>query len=106
MILSPGKAQPYGINNIEIIFKRSWHTHLKHSKPYTFILQKVNNPSDGFYTHLLFVSAIILIFVGLCLHRLSRLLRVNLNWLSVTTTDFESQTIRTRRENINSSKLS
>ena len=56
MILIPVKYQPDGSNVREIIFKISWHEHIKHSKPYTFILQKVNKPPDGFCTHLFFAS--------------------------------------------------
>ena len=36
MILSPVKSQPDGRNVREILLKISWHTHLKHSKAYTF----------------------------------------------------------------------
>ena len=67
MILSILKARSDGRNMTEIIPKRSWHTHLKHDKPYMFILQKVKNPPDGFFTNLFFASAIILIFCGLFL---------------------------------------
>ena len=37
MILSPVKAQTDGINVTKYLPKRSWHIHLKHSKPYIFI---------------------------------------------------------------------
>ena len=40
------------------------------------------------FTHLFFVSSIILIFVGLFLQRISRIIKVNLNWIRVPTTDF------------------
>ena len=62
MILSTVKDQSGGSNVREIIIKRSCHTHLKHSKPYTFILQKLNNPQYLFCANLLFASEIILIF--------------------------------------------
>ena len=62
---------------------------------------KLKRPPDGFFTHLFFASEIILILGGLFLHRLSRILKVNLNWISVPTTDFARQRFRTRRENPN-----
>ena len=102
MILSPVKYQLYGSNVTEIILKISCHIHLKHSKPYMFVLPKLKNPPDGFFTHLFFVSEIILIFGGLFLHRLSRLLKVNINCIMVPTTDFARQKCRTRRDNQNS----
>ena len=88
MILSPVKAQPYGSNVTEILLKRSWHTHLKHSKPFMIILQKLKKTPDGFFSHVFFASAINLTFGGLFLHRLSRLIKVKLNWLRVPTSDF------------------
>ena len=63
MVLSTVKTQPDGRNVTEILLKISWNTHLKHYKPYMFILQKVNKPPYGFCTNLFFASAIILIFV-------------------------------------------
>ena len=48
---------------------------------------------DGFCNHIFFASAIILIFGGLFLRRLSRLLKFKLGFLRVSTTDL------TRREN-------
>ena len=48
-------------------------------KPYMSILQKLKKRPDGFFTHLFFASAIILIFGALILHRLSRLLKYNRN---------------------------
>ena len=68
-----------------------------------FILQKLKKPPDRFFTHLFFASAIILIFGGLFLHRLSRLLKFNLNWIRVPKTDFARQKFRNRRDNQNSS---
>ena len=44
-----------------------------------FILQKLKKPPDEFFTNLFFASAIILIFGGLSLYRLSMLLKYNLN---------------------------
>ena len=88
MILIPVKYQPYGNNVEEIIPNISWHTHLKHSKPYIFILQKLKKPQDYFFTHLLFASEIILIFGGIFLHWVSRLLKIKLSWIRVPTTDF------------------
>ena len=105
-MLIPVKYQAYGINVTEIIPKSSWHTHLKHYKPYMFILQKLKKPQNGLCTNLFFDSEIILIFGGLFLYILSRLLKLKLNWLRVITTDFTRQKHRTRRENPNSSKLS
>ena len=81
-ILIPVKAQPYGSNTKEIILKISWHINLKNSKPYTYILQKLKNPPDGFCTHQLFASTIILIFGGLFFHRISRILKIGTeNWV-------------------------
>ena len=80
------KDQPYGIYFKEILPKSSWHTHLKHSNSYTFILQKVKNPPDGFYTHLFFSLSIILLFIVILLHRLSRIIKVKLKWLRATKT--------------------
>ena len=65
MIIITLKSQTNVSNVWEIILKRSWHTHLKHSKPYIFILQKVKNTPDGFCAHLLFALVIIIIFGGL-----------------------------------------
>ena len=62
-------------------------------------LQKLKMPPDGFSTHLFFASAIILIFGGLFLHRLSRLLKYNPNLVRVPTTDFARKKCRTRRYN-------
>ena len=45
---------------------------------------KVKNPTDGFCTNIFFTSEIVLIFGGLFLHRLSRLIKVNINWLRAT----------------------
>ena len=59
---------------------------------------KVKNPPDGFCAHLIFALAIILIFRGLFLHTLYRLIKSKLNWLRVSTTDFERQIFRTRRQ--------
>ena len=50
--------------------------------------QKFNKPLDGFFTHLFFTSSNNLIFGGLFLHRLSRLLKLNFNCIRVPTTDF------------------
>ena len=66
----------------------------------------MKNPPDEFCTHLFFASAIILIFGGLFLHILSRLIKFNTNCLRVPTTDFARQKYTTRRDNPNSSKLS
>ena len=104
MILISVKYQLDGSNVKEIILKSSWHTHLKHSKPCTCILQKVKNPPDGFSTSLLFASATIPIFVGLFLHILSMLLNVKLKCLRVPIADFERRNCRTRRDNPKSNK--
>ena len=70
---------------------------------YFTILKK---PTDLFFTHLFFASAIILIFGGLFLHSLSRILKVKPNLLRVPETEFAREKIRTRRDNPNSSKIS
>ena len=59
---------------------------------------KVKNPPDGIFTHILFSSEIILIFSGLFLHRLYRLLKVNIKWIRVPTLILKSN-YRTMREN-------
>ena len=76
---------------IKSILKSSWHTHLKHFKPNTFIIQTVKNPPDRFCTYILFASKIILIYSGIFLYRLSSLLRVNIKWLKVTTFYFSKK---------------
>ena len=91
MILSLVKSQLDGNNVREIILQRLWHTQLKHSMSCTVILHKLKNPPDGFCTHLFFASSIILIFGGTFLYRISRILKVNLKWLRVQTTDFSIQ---------------
>ena len=106
MILIPVKYQPDDNNVREIILKSSSHTHLKYSKLYTLILQKVKKPPDEFFTNILFASEIILIFGGLFLHRLSRILKFKLKCLRMPKNDFSGQKFRTRRENPNSSKPS
>ena len=60
---------------------------------------KSNKTPYGICINLFFASEIILIFGGLFLHRLSRLLKVNLNSIMVPTTDFARQKCRTRRDN-------
>ena len=60
-----------------------------------FILQKVKKPPNGFCTYLLFASAIILIFGGLFLHRISRIIKVKMNWIRVTTAEFSGKTAET-----------
>ena len=67
---------------------------------------KVKKPPDGLCIHLLFASAIILIFSGIILHSLSRILKVNIKLLRVPTTEFSRQKCITRRDNPNSSKRS
>ena len=96
MIIIPLKAQPDYINVREIILKSSWNTHLKHSNPYTFFF-KLNKPLDVFCTHLLFSSGIILIFGGILLDRLSRMLKSKLKLIRMPTTDFARQKCRTSR---------
>ena len=105
IIIIPVKYQPDCSNVRSVLPKISWHTHLKYSKTYIFILQKVKKPLDLFCTHLFFASAIIIIFSRLCLHILSRLHKFKLNWSRVITTEFARQKFRTRRENPNSIKL-
>ena len=73
---------------------------------FTYILQKSKKPPGGLYNNLFFASETILIFGGLFLHRLSRLLKIKFNWIKVTKTELERQKLRTRRYNQNSSKPS
>ena len=47
MIISTVKSQPDGIDVRVILLKKSCHTHLKHFKPYKFILQKAKKPLKG-----------------------------------------------------------
>ena len=63
------------------------HTH-KTSQAMHIYFTKMKKPTDTFCTHLFFASAIILIFGGLFLHRIPRLLKVNLNLIRAPTTDF------------------
>ena len=67
-------------------------------------LQKVKKPPDGFFNNIFFASAIILLFCGLFLHRLSRILKFKLKWVRAQKTDFSRQKFRNRRDNPNSSK--
>ena len=106
MIISPVKYQLDGSNLTEILLKSSCHTHLKHSKPYMFILQQLKKPPDGSFTRLFFASSIILIFGAFILHGLSRLLKLNINCIRVSTTDFERKKCRTIRYHPNSSNPS
>ena len=87
-----------GINVIQILLKNSWHTHLKYYNTYTFIVQKENKPRYGFCTRLCLSTSIILIFVGIFLDRLSKIIKFKLNWIMVSTPDFASQSRRTRSE--------
>ena len=87
----PIKDQPDFRNVTEIILNSSWNTHLNNSKPNMFILQKVKNTVDGFCTHLFFDSAIILTFGDLSFDKISRIIKVNLNWLRVPTADFATK---------------
>ena len=80
------------------------NTHLKHSKPYTFSLQKVKKPPDGFCTNIVFASETILIVGGLFLHKISRPLKANIKWIRVPRTEFKRQKYIDRRGNKNSSK--
>ena len=106
MILRPLKYQPYLSNVRSIPPQSSWHAHLKHFKPYTFILQKLKKPPDGFRYCLFFALEIIMIFGGLFLHRISRLIKGNLKLIRLSKTDFAIQKFITRRENQNSIKPS
>ena len=68
--------------------------------------EKVKKPTYEFCTHLFFASEMILIFGGLFLYRLSRILKLKLNWIRVTTNELARERLRTRRENTNSSNIS
>ena len=68
--------------------------------------KKVKKPPDGFCTHFFFASSIILIFGGIFLDRLSRILRFNIKWLRVSTANLDRKNCRTRRENPKSIKPS
>ena len=63
----------------------------------------MNKLSDGFFTHIFFASETILLFGGLSLYRIYRLLKVNLNSLRGPTTEFAGKKIR--RENPNSRNI-
>ena len=78
----------------------------KNSKPYTFILQKVIKPPNLSCTRLLFESEIILIFSGIFLHRLSRILKINIKWMRVKKDYFSRQKCIIRRDNTKSDKPS
>ena len=60
---------------------------------------KVNNPPDGFCTNILFVSAIILIFGCIFIHRLSKIFKVKLKCLKAPTVYYAKQKWGNRREN-------
>ena len=47
----------------------------------------MNKPQEVFFTRILYASEIILIFGGLFLHRLSRILKVNIYWIRVPTNE-------------------
>ena len=66
------------------------HTHITFQAIHIYFA-KVKKPPDEFCTHLFFASTIILIFGGLFLHRLSRLLKFKINWLRVPKTEFARQ---------------
>ena len=66
----------------------------------------MKKPPYVFCTHILFASAIILIFGSLFLHSISKPLKFNPNWLRATTTYFARKKFRSRRDNPNSIKLS
>ena len=57
------------------------------------------------YSSIIFLSNHPNIWLGF-LHRTFRILKVNINWIRVPTTDFARQKWRTRRENTNSIKPS
>ena len=57
----------------------------------------MKKPPDGFCTHIFFASAIILILSGIFLHRLSRIIKVELKLIRVPTTEFSRQKFRNRR---------
>ena len=87
----------------------NYYQYLKAHTPKTFqslhiYFIKVKNPPDGFCSRLLFASVVIIIFGGIFVHRLYRILKVQLKLIKVPTTDFERQKFSTRRENQNSSK--
>ena len=93
-------------NLTEILLKSSCYTHLKHSKPYMFILKKLKKPPDGlFYSSLLCLSNYPNIWL-LFLHRISRLLKFNINWIRVPTTYLSIQKCITRRDNPNARNTS
>ena len=79
----PKSDQPYGKNVKEILLKISWHTHIKNPKPYPFIIQTMKKPLDGLCNHILFASTLILIFKGIFIHNISRILIIKLKLLRV-----------------------
>ena len=91
MILSSVKYQPDGNNVTKIILKISFKTHLKHSNPYMFISKKVKKPPDGFFTHLFFALATILLFGVFSLNMLPKIIKVKPNYLRLPITDFTRQ---------------
>ena len=97
MILIPVKISTRWYQFREILINISWHTYLKNSEPHTFILQKVKNPLDGFFIRLFFASAIILIFGGIFLHRISSLFKVKIKCIRVTKTYFTRQKFKTSK---------
>ena len=106
MIISTVKVQLDGSNVIEIPLKSSWYTGLKYPKPYIFISQKVKKPPDEFSLISSLSRETILLLFCLILHNISRLLKVNPNWIWVTTIKFSRKKYRARTCNSNSSNLS
>ena len=83
-----------------------YHTAHTYKTPKALCVHPKNmmNPPDGFCTHLFLYLSIILIFSGLFIHMLSRIIKFKLKWLKVPTAYFTNK-CRTRREKPKSEKL-
>ena len=105
MILSPVKYQLNGRKLKKNPRRISWQTHLKHSKPYIFMYKERRSPQMDF----LLISSLpqqSSYYLVIFLHRLYRLLKAELNWIRVPTTEFSRKKYRTRKADPNSSHLS
>ena len=101
MILSPIKAQP-DVNYTQDIMAYTSETF----QSVHIYSTKLKKTQYGFFTQFFFALTIIIIFCGLLLNRVSRLLIVNIKWLGVPIVDFSKKRCRNKRYNPKSSKPS
>ena len=84
------------LEKLNKFYPRAHGTHTLKIQYIHIYFTKSEESSRWILTHIFFDSEIILIFGGLFLHRLSRILKVNLKWIRVTMTDSEIQRYTTR----------